>query len=183
MKVKDIVYSAAKSLGVYEEIAAYFEKGEETLKREGELLLECFNRVESALALEYLPLYAEDTVLTVQDRLEYSALKYSPVRILGVENGAGEGVNYKLCATYLKAPAGKLKVTYSYTPDKKDIEGDSEFNLQTAPAMLTHGVLAEYCTAEGRLQEAAAWEKKYKEGIAAAFRGQASRRIGSRKWV
>ncbi len=183
MKVKDIVYSAARSLGLYEGVAAYFEEGVGALKREAELLLECFNRVEGSLALEYLPLYAEDTVLTVSDRMEYSALSYSPVRILCVENGAGERVKYKRYATHLKAPAGMLKVTYSYTPDQKELGDDCEFSLDTSGSMLAHGVLAEYCTAEGRLQDAAAWEKKFKAGLAAAFKGQSSKRIGSRRWV
>ncbi len=183
MKVKDVVLAAASMLGMYEGVNDYFENGDVTLKREGDLLLECFNRVENSLALEYLPLHAEDTMLTVQDKLNYSMLTYAPVRILSVENGAGEALKFKVYPTYLEAPAGKLKIMYTYTPDKKQIGEDSDFTLLTSESLFVHGILAEYCLSEGRLSEAAAWEKKYKAEIEAAFYGQTGKRISSRRWI
>ena len=145
MKVKDIVLAAAKALGLYDGVVAYFDNGEETLKREAELLLACFNRVECSLALEYLPLYAEDELLTVTERLEFSSFTYSPVRILSVEDGEGNPVKYKLYPKYLKAQAGHCKVTYTYTPNEKGIEEESDFSLLTSETLFVHGVLAEYC--------------------------------------
>lgn len=183
MKVKDVVLSAAASLGLQEGVCAFFNGEDSSLQREAELLLECFNRVEKSLALEYLPLYAEDSLLTVRDELEYSALTYAPVRILGVKNGAGESIPYKIYPTYLKAQAGLLKITYTYTPDSKSIDDDSDFTMFTAPSMFVHGVLAEYCLSEGRLTESLAWEKKYKEGIESAFRGKKYKRLNSRRWI
>ena len=64
MYVKEIVLSAAQTLGIYDGVCAYFEDGDEEMKREAELLLSCFNLVESALALDYVPLYAEDKQTT-----------------------------------------------------------------------------------------------------------------------
>lgn len=180
MKVKDVVLSAAESLGLGEGVSAFFEGEATCLQREAELLLACFNRVERSLALEYLPLYAEDELLTVDDEVEYSALTYDPVRILGVENGAGVSVSYKTYPRYLKAASGKLKITYTYTPNVKTIEDDSDFTL---PSVLEHGLLAEYCLSEGRLSEAAAWEEKYKTEIEGVFRGNKYKRLRSRRWV
>ena len=113
MKVKEIVLSVAQALGFKDGVSAYLEKGEKTYERETELILSCFNRVEGSLALEYIPLYAEDELLTTSDRIEYSALTYSPVRIVGVEDGAGNSVKYKLYPKYLKAQAGTVKVIYT----------------------------------------------------------------------
>lgn len=183
MKVKDIVLAAAQSLGIYEGVAAYFEGTNGTLKREAELLLSCFNRVECSLALEYLPLYAEDELLTVTDRVDFSSFQYSPVRILSVEDGEGNPVKYKLYPTFLKAQAGHCKVIYTYTPNEKGIEEDSDFTLLTGESMFVHGTLAEYCVAEGRFEEASIWEKKYKAEIEAAFRGRTCKRLSSRRWV
>ena len=183
MKVKDIIYAAAQALGFKEGVEGYFERGEEALKREAELLLACFHHTESSLALEYLPLYAEDELLAVTGRLEFSAFTYAPVRILGVEDGEGNPVKYKLYPQYIKAQSGLCKVTYTYTPNKKGIDEESDFTLLTAESMLMHGVLAEYCTAEGRFEEASVWEKKYKEGIEAAFRGRVCKRLSSRRWM
>ena len=159
MKVKDIVFAAAQTLGLYEGVAAYFNEGKTELEREAELLLACLNRVECALALEYLPLYAEDELLAVTNRVEFASLKYSPVRILGVEDGAGNPVKYKLYPKYLKAQAGICKVTYSYTPDEKSMEDESDFAALATNSLLIYGVLAEYCAVEGRFEESAVWEK------------------------
>ncbi len=183
MKVKDVVLAAAKIIGLHENVAAYFDGESQTLKREAELLLECFNRVESSLALEYLPLYAEDELLTADDQVEYSSLTYAPVRILSVVNGLGEVVKFKLHPKYLKAQAGRLKITYTYTPDVKTIEDDSDFNVLASQSMLVHGVLAEYCMAEGRLDEAAVWDKKYKDAVKTLFERQSCTRLGSRRWI
>lgn len=183
MKVKDIVMAAAQALGFAEGVETYFDGKSETLKREAELLLACFNRVECSLALEYLPLYAEDELLTVTERLEFSSFTYSPVRILSVEDGEGNPVKYKLYPKYLKVQAGHCKVTYTYTPNEKGIDEESDFSLLTGDSMFIHGTLAEYCAAEGRFEEAAIWDKKYKEGIEAAFRGKACKRLSSRRWV
>lgn len=183
MKVKDIVFAAAKTLGLYEGVAAYFDEGESTLEREAELLLDCFNRVENSLALEYLPLYAEDELLTVTNRLEFSSFTYAPVRILGVEDAEGNPVKYTLYPKYLKAQVGHCKVTYTYTPDKKEIDGESDFALLTAESLFVYGVLTEYCMAEGRFEESSLWEKKYKEAIEAAFKTRTCKRLSSRRWV
>ena len=184
MKVKDTVLGAAKLLGLEEGISAYFDGGDETLKREAELLVACFNMVECGLALDYLPLFAEDELLTVTDRLEFSAFTYAPVRILKVEDEEGRSVKYTLYPQYLKAErSGRLKVTYTYTPDKKDIEGDSDFCLLVSEHLFVYGVLAEYCMAEGRFEEASVWDKKYKEAIEAVFRTRKCKRLSSRRWV
>ncbi len=183
MKVKDIVLSAAQTLGIEEGVAAYFEEGIETLKREGELLLACFNTVECGLALEYLPLYAEDELLTPTKRLEFSSFTYAPVRILSVADQEGNAVAYTLYPKYLNAQAGRLKVTYTYTPDKKGIDGESDFSLLVADTLFIYGVLTEYCMAEGRFEEASVWDKKYKEAIESIVRTRSCKRLNSRRWV
>ena len=183
MKLKDIVLKAAQMLGLEEGVAAYFESGIEALKRESELLLTCFNTVECGLALEYLPLYAEDELLTPTKRLEFSSFTYAPVRILNVTDEKGNSIAYTIYPKYIKAQAGRMKVTYTYTPDEKTIEGESEFSLLAAESLLVYGVLAEYCMAEGRFEEASVWDKKYKEAIENVIRNRACKRLASRRWV
>ena len=183
MKVKDIVLSAAQTLGIQEGVAAYFEEGLETFKREGELLLACFNTVECGLALEYLPLYAEDELLTPTKRLEFSSLTYAPVRILNVADQNGNSIAYTLYPKYLNAQVGRLKVTYTYTPDKKDIDGESDFSLLVADNLFIYGVLAEYCMSEGRFEEGGVWDKKYKEAVESVIRIRSCKRLSSRRWV
>ena len=64
MKVKEIVVAAAKALGIEKGISDYLSGVDATMEREEKLLENCFNLVECGLALDYLPLYAEDTLRT-----------------------------------------------------------------------------------------------------------------------
>ena len=183
MKVKDIVLSVAQALGFKEGVSAYLQEGDKTYEREAELILACFNRVEGGLALEYVPLYAEDELLLSMDRVEYSSLSYSPVRIVGVEDGAGNPVKYKLFPKYIKAQSGKIKVIYTYTPNAKGMDDDSDFTARVTQTVFVHGILAEYCMAEGRFEEANYWDKKYKKGIETTFLGKPCVRLATRRWV
>ena len=183
MKVKDVVYAAAQTLGILDGVKGYFESGDEGCKREAELLLSCFNGVESGLALEYLPLYAEDEVLAPTKRVEYASLTYSPVRILKVTDELGEATQYTLYPQYLIAKAGRLKITYTYTPNRKEIEEQSDFALYLSETLLVYGTLAEYCAAEGCFDEASVWDKKYKAGIEKVVTLRSCKRINSRRWV
>jgi len=183
MKVKDIVLAAARSLGIYDGVEAYYAGEDMSLEREGELLLSCFNLVECGLALEYIPLYAEDELLTTINRLEFSALKNNPVRIVEVTDADGNAVSYKVYPKFLKVPAGRCKVTYTYTPNAKTIEDESDFGVLAADSLFVYGILAEFCTAEGRLEEATAWEKKYKQAIESLFKTRTCKRLQSRRWV
>lgn len=60
MTVKETILLAADELGCGNRVREYFEEEGETGKKETEVLLRCFNLVENELALDYLPLYAED---------------------------------------------------------------------------------------------------------------------------
>jgi len=90
ISVKDAVLAAARALGVEDCIEVYFEGEESPLgKRDAGILLECFNRIENELALEYLPLIAEEKVNSVTGVIFYSDLAYPATRILQVEAGDG----------------------------------------------------------------------------------------------
>ena len=63
ISVKEAVRAAGRALGIDDGIEAYFEDSESNLgERDVKILVDCFNRVENDLAIEYLPLTAEETV-------------------------------------------------------------------------------------------------------------------------
>ena len=62
MKVLDIIVAAATELGIAEEVNEYLYGGAENAKADAENLLRCFHLVENELALDYLPLHAEEEV-------------------------------------------------------------------------------------------------------------------------
>ncbi len=183
MEVKRIVMWAAKTLGIDAGVKAYFEKGDEEMQKEAELLLHCFNLVEWELSLNYLPITAEDALHTVTGRIDFDMLSYIPVRILGVKDEHGKTLEYELFPTYLKAKPGVLLITYTYTPNEKGISDYSDFSSVITEYVLIYGVLTEYCLAQGMLEEAAVWNKKYKKAIDSAFGVRSGKRMASRRWV
>ena len=183
MKVLDILLEAADLLGIKDGIAAYYSEDSDEFEVQGKQLLTWFHLAECALALEYIPIYAEDDLLTSTGRLEFSDFTYAPVRIVEVRNGADEVIPYTLYPKYLKAEAGRLKVTYCYTPAVKTIEDDSDFAMLTSPLVLVYGTLVQYCLANGMLHEAAVWDKKWKDSVEYLNYTKKCKRLGSRKWI
>lgn len=184
MKVKDIIIMTAAELGLLESVQAHLDGGENSVgARAAELLLTCFNLVENELALDYLPLLAEDELTSATGAVEYSALEYPVVKVLSVENEWGDSVKFKLFPTYLKTQAGKVKITYTYTPKEKGMDEASDYMTQVSKRLFVYGMAAEYLLATGQFEEAAAWDRKYKEGIEAAYRVLPCKRIRSRRWA
>ena len=89
MTVKEIVLLAAKIIGIGEGVEAYFDGESNEMKRQAERLIASFHLAECSLALDYVPLHAEDEVYAMSGRVEFSDLNNSPVRILGVSDSSG----------------------------------------------------------------------------------------------
>ncbi len=182
MTVKEILLTAATELGFGEDAKAFLEEGVEDEIQKMELLLECFNLTENELALDYLPLYAEDTVSSSSGKILYSTFKKSPVHILQVQDTSGNPIKFKIFADGIKTQAGKVNVTYTYTPDKKTFEEESDYQIQASTSLMAYGVLSHYTLATGLFEESAIWEKKYKNAIEAVYRARPSERLRSRRW-
>jgi hypothetical protein len=88
VSVKAAVRATAQALGIADGVEAFLD-GEETEegKKDTELLVKCFNRVENELALDYLPLLAEDEVLSSTGVVRYAELLCERPCGQGVLNG------------------------------------------------------------------------------------------------
>ena len=183
MTVKEIIIAAAAELGFGDEVRAYIDGTADEGKTKTENLLRCFNLVENEVALDYLPLYAEEELETETGAVEYETLERPVVQVLAVEDEWGNSVKFKLFPKYLKTQAGKIKLRYTYMPAEKGLDEDSDFTLQASVRLFSYGVAAEYALANGLFEEAAVWDKKYKDAIAAAYRLRSAKKIRSRRWV
>ena len=183
MKVRDILLEAADLLGIKEGVAAFLDGESDELENAVEQMLTCLHVAECSLALNYVPLYAEDELMTSTGRLTFSDFTHSPVRIIEVQNAMGQSIPYTLYPLYLKAETGRLKVRYTYTPEKKGVDGESDFTMLTSGHLLVYGTLAEYCLANGLHQEAAIWDKKMKDSVEYLIHTKKCKRLGSRRWL
>ncbi|MBR2647134.1 MAG: hypothetical protein IKD47_06230 [Clostridia bacterium] len=183
MTVKEVVIAAATSLGIGKFVREYIEGSSVYGMKNTELLLDCYNMVENELALDYLPLYAEEEVETQTGVVPYSIFSRKAVRILRVSDEWENSAKFTLFPEYLKTQQGKVKVAYTYTPEKKTIDDNSDYLVQASVRLLAYGVAAEYCLASGMYEDAAVWDKKYKDAINAAYKAAPCRRLQSRWWA
>ena len=182
LKVKNVLLTAAAELGIYDVVKNYMD-GISTDASDTQTLLRCFNLVENELAVDYLPLYAEEEVETETGAVYYTEFSRTPIRIVAVHDAWDNEMPFRLFPDYLKTQGGKLKIRYAYEPVKKTLEGESDYVLQSAERLLAYGIATEYSLALGLFEEAAVWDKKYKEAVAIAYRTKPNRVLQSRRWV
>ena len=183
MTVKEVVLAAATEIGCRTEVEAYYNTGALNGEWKAKRLLECFNLVENELALDYLPLYAEDKIASGTGKIFYKNLTHDAVRIIGVTDSFGAAKKFTLYADHLITLPGTTNVFYTYTPKTKGIDEESDFYLYVSPRLLAYGVVAEYYLALGLITEAGVWDKKYKDAIEALYRSKTNKRIAGRRWV
>lgn len=183
MKVKDVILKAAAEIGVLEQATASFAGGTANTDKETATLLRCFNLVENEVALDYLPLRAEDILESPLGVVRFAELSNTPARILSVTDEWGNPLKFKLFPDFLKTQAGKIVVLYTYSPKEKTADEDSDFSLFVGERALAFGVCAEYFLACGLYEQAAVWDAKYKDALKAAMRSQKNRVISSRRWA
>jgi hypothetical protein len=182
--VNDAILSAATELGIVDEVQAYLESGVEDGREITERLLYCFNTIENELALDYFPLKTEVEVETKTGVVHFSGLDKKVVRILKVEDEWGNDVPFKIFPEYVKTQiSGKVKMTYAYIPNKKELGEQSDFTLYASTRLFSYGMAAQYTLQNGSFEENAIWEKKYKDAIKRTYRLYAGKVIRSRRWV
>ena len=84
---------------------------------------------------------------------------------------------------YLKTQPQRVCVRYTYLPQKKTLTDTSDFMLHASVRLFAYGIATEYSLACGLFEEAAVWDKKYKDAIKAAYSAKPVRRMRSRRWV
>ncbi len=182
MKVLDVILAAATELGMEARVRAYLEGESTEGETDARTLLRCFNLIENELALDYLPLFAEDALETETGALEFGSFKYKVARIIKLTDENGESVPFKVFPTHIKTQAGKWFIRYAYIPEEKSFTDESDYAVGASVLLFVYGIVAEYLLAAGAFEESAVWDKKYKETIAAAYRAKPASRIASRRW-
>ncbi len=184
IKVRDAVLEAAQLLGIAEEVQTYLGGAATAAgQRDTDLLVGCFNRIENELALDYLPLTAEEEVVTATGVVEYAALNEKVVRVFCVEDEWGNSIKCRLFPSYLKTSAGKVKIIYAYAPTAKTISGESEYEIGVSLRLFAYGMAAEYSLTTGAPSSAGAWEQKYRDAVRAAYKTTPCKRLRARRWV
>ena len=147
-------------------------------------LVRCFNLVENEIALDYFPLKRTEKVAVKEGRIPYSALSSAPVNVHRVTSG-GRVISFTLFPEYaeLGSRVGEAEILYSYIPTEKKLADKSDFSGKITARLMAFGVCAEYCLSNARYDEAALWEKRYREALRAANILRRRLCIRPRRWA
>jgi hypothetical protein len=187
MKIKDIVSAAATLLG-REDICSYLSNGftEDitTTKKDTDILLRCFNLVENEIALEYKPLIYCENISNDDGLIYFQNLEKQIIEIIKVEDESGNKLKYKLFNTYLKTKPENIIVYYSYIPEKKDIEGESDYSESIMPLrIMAQGIACEFTLISAMYDEAVLWDKRYKDSLERICIKTTKKTMPARRWI
>ena len=183
MTVKEVVVFAADLLGIGDGVRSSINDGAVESEDDVTMLTRAVNLVENELAIEYFPLYCEETMEVELNRLYYRDLSRSAVRILSVRSGSGDKIPYKIFSDYMSVDSGSVTVKYAYMPAIKTVEDELDIGLGVTMQALAFGAAAEYCFMNGLYGEAEGWNKKYRAEITASYRARPAKSIKERRWV
>ncbi len=183
--VENVVRLAARMTGLEEMADEYFDGNHsEEATRIVQGLVNCFNLVENELAVDYLPLVCEETLSTDEKgNIEYARLSKKVAYIISVRDRFGRNVVAKRMPAHLSLDVGEYAVRYAALPVEKTAEDRCEYEAGVSARLMAYGVAAEYCLHKGLYAEHAAWEKKYKEALAAATKSRKGGQLKERSWI
>ena len=174
MKVKDVVCAALRFVG-REDVASSLSAGSELsgeAAQAAQTMLFCFNAAEDEVARMYFPLKAEQTLSSSSGMYDYGDFSRPPVKIKRVTDGK-KNLKFELFPQYMRVDCKKITVSYTYSPNRKTMEEESEYSaLAVGETLLAYGAAAEYLLINGEAEASAEYEKKYRGAIDSA-RGNA----------
>lgn len=145
-------------------------------------LLKCANLVRAEIASDYFPLITAETVSSVDGIISMYSLMRRPVDVKRITKG-GKAVKFKVYPDIIKTVPGEAEIEYSYMPEDAGLHGDAGFSDKIGARVLACGTAAEYCLITGLFEEAALWEKRYKDSLLAAQRKKSEIRVRQRRWT
>ena len=169
MTVREIMIQAAEFAG-RQDIANYLRNGYaddiESMKKEAAVLLRCFNLTENEVALEYKPLIFEESVYAKDGIISFDSLSRQALDILGIRDEFDNKLPYKMYPQYLKTAPKTVKVSYSFVPEKKTENGESDYkNSVLSLRILAMGTACEFLLVCGLYDDALLWDKRFKDSL------------------
>lgn len=152
-------------------------------KKDLELLTECGNIVYSEIAGEYLPLYSSQSFKNETGVTEFKDFNKNVVEINSVADLNGNKLYFKTYPQSLTTLRGSIIVSFSYLPDKVKIDDALDYYKgRLDERVIAYGICAEYAVIKGLLNDAAYFDKKYKDGLLST-RKKKNISIPPRRWL
>lgn len=191
MLLKDIVKTAADMLAL-DRVSGLVKLGgteeDENGERELALLVRCANLVLNEAAAEYIrPRKVKEAEVGAGGRVEYAALADRVSDVIRIRYAHGGGaVSFRAGVDCIKTDAVKgetVVVEYVYTLPVLGLEDDTGMALErVSERVLGYGTAAEFCIISGMYEDAALWDKRYKDALLSVLKGGKEISVKVRRW-
>lgn len=188
MKVKDILCEAAAIMG-RQDLEEYLKENNApdvlSAQKDCELLLRCYNLAENEIALEYRPISISEEVETQDGLIFIKDLKETALDIISIVDEYQNKIGYKIYPEYIKTAPKKLRITYTYIPQRKKIDDESAFSATNITQRIAAmGTACEFLLISGLYDEALMWDKRYKDSLLKVSREKTAGRVmpAARRW-
>ncbi len=130
-------------------------------------LKELANLVIKELAESYIPAVKVEDVTLSDNRLYYSALSATPLKILKVRNKSGEEIGFGYTPEYIIVDRSVVTVEYEYLPEYYALDDQTCYSEKdVSTRIIAYGLVAEYSIVMGEFNHAVSWHKRYTDGVA-----------------
>ena len=167
MTVREVLCETAELLGEEDLKTAIKNSNENSdaeIKRKTEILLACFNTVQSEISINYqMP---EKEIDVNGKQIDISNISPLPIKIISVLDEFGEKLDFSYKNNCIYTDYTAKKLIYGYVPQEKGIDDDFEFSGKLiSKRAFKYGISAEYCLIEVRYEESVNWESRYRQAL------------------
>lgn len=142
---------------------------------DADLLDGCARRAVDEVATEYLPVVEEESFTPQAERVAFTQFTHFPRKIYAVYR-RGALIEYALlCDGIAVAGNGDVTVRYGYLPDGENVDA------RVPCRVYAYGAAAEYCLIVGLFDEAAAFDKRFRDALMRLTRKGV--RVRERRWL
>ena len=177
MLIDDILTETAKLLGMKDK--------EEPDEEQRQKLLTGLKHVISELSEFCFPLLKTERLKATDGFIKYSDFERTPISVRSVFSD-NKSVPFKrrFDGIETEGASDEADVTYSFEPRTPEIGGETEWQGEGVPMrILEFGTATEFCLLCGLDDDAAMWDKRYRDAIEdAVFLRAPKRRIRARRW-
>ena len=172
MKMTDILNLASFYLGI--------DEGDGAARAR---LLKCANLAVNEICADYYPLVRETEVDNLNGKVPYRELsRHRVLEVLSVKKGCSK-VPFSAFPTCVKFGPGRATVRYTCLPGDLDEGGSAAIPERIGARVVAYGAAAEYCLLAGLFEEAAIWDRRYRDSLRAAQAKKGEIRIPARRWA
>lgn len=175
MKIKECIQLAAEALNLDATLT-----GKSDIDR---LLLRCANNCLDEITSEYIPLKEIKTVTAKDGRITYAQLGTAVYDVTEVKR-QGVKENFELLPSYIVVKSdGEYEVSYYTRPNTLTLSDDVPISLHLTPRVISYGIAAEYLLISGFYEEAAMYDRRFKDALIRLTGGDKNRKVKRRRWL